>query len=193
VKFGPCADKYVYPVSTVVALTYVLWPNFVSREVMYLTIWWLGADMARLYLRGKRIDMRNLRRGLAYMLAVICMLTMNAFVRGYTAIGVSPYLELRHFCFALVVVVAAVTWSRLRWIGFRQLFGPFEKIAGISFGIYISYWFLAVNTDYLAFIPNTGCRSVCGIAICVLFAYLIEKIIYPRVNSVVFSRLYRTK
>ena len=45
-----------------------------------------------------------------------------------------PVVELRHFITAAFVLVVALGWYKLRWVGFYALLGPFERVAPISYG-----------------------------------------------------------
>ena len=40
----------VYIIGTIAAISYLFFPNFINRELMYLMIWWVGVDMSSLYL-----------------------------------------------------------------------------------------------------------------------------------------------
>jgi len=175
----------VYTIGMISAITYVIYPNFINNELMYLVIWWVGADMAKLYLQKQEINLRSLFIPLMALTGVILILIINVMVHDHhVPSGVYPFLELRHFAFALATVVVAVIWKKINWLGFNSTIGLFEHIAPISFGIYISHWFLISNASYLnGVIPNLALRICCYILICVLFAYIVERIIYVRLNK----------
>jgi hypothetical protein len=104
-------------------------------------------------------------------------------------IGLSPFLELRHFFFALAAMSAAIVWSQFKWIGFSKTLGVFEPIASISFGIYISHYFLISNAHYLdKFISNRIILLTVYTLVCLLFSYLIERVIYIQINKYVLSK-----
>jgi peptidoglycan/LPS O-acetylase OafA/YrhL len=185
----------VYIIGIVSAITYVIYPNFINNELMYLVIWWVGADMAKLYLQKQQISLRSLFIPLMALTGLILILIVNVMVHDHhVSSGVYPFLELRHFGFALITVVAAVIWKRLNWWGFNSTLGLFEHIAPISFGIYISHWFLIADATYLnGVIANPALRICCYILICVLFAYIVERIIYVKLNKWLLSKFIRNK
>ncbi|RZK63746.1 MAG: hypothetical protein EOO92_28405, partial [Pedobacter sp.] len=152
------ATKVVYLIGVLSAISYIGYPNFINRELMYLIIWWAGADMAKLYLTGNAITFKSMASQLTIIVMIVLILALNVKIN-YTSsatIGVSPFLELRHFAFALIAIVGAITWQRLKWVGFNQTIGLFTFIAPISFGIYISHWFLIAHAGYLdGIIQNT--------------------------------------
>ena len=162
---------------------------------MYLVIWWVGADMARLYLQKQDINLRALFIPLTALSIVILILIINVMVHNHHILtGVYPFLELRHFVFALITVIAAVIWKKLNWRGFNYTLGLFEHIAPISFGIYISHWFLITDASYLnSMITNPVLRICCYALICVLFAYIIERIIYVKLNKWLLIKFIRNK
>ena len=166
---------------------------------MYLMIWWVGADMALLYLKGLSISFRTVYKPLLFLLAAICILVLNVYFNkekladqlGHSSIGISPYLELRHFSFAAVVIAGAIVWKHWQWIFFDKTVGLFEPFAKISFGVYISHWFLVAEATYLdGLIENRSMKYVAYFIICFLFAYMVERKIYPYLSgkTLVISR-----
>ncbi|WP_179413692.1 acyltransferase family protein [Mucilaginibacter sp. E4BP6] len=188
-------SQFVYILGILSAITYVIYPNFINNELMYLVIWWVGADMAKLYLQNKEINLRSLLIPLAALSAVTLILIINVMVHNrHVSAGVYPFLELRHFIFALITVIAALIWKKLNWRGFNSTIGLFEHIAPISFGIYISHWFLVADASYLnGAITNTALRTCCYILICIVFAYIIERVIYIKLNKWLLIRFTGTK
>jgi peptidoglycan/LPS O-acetylase OafA/YrhL len=51
----------IYVIGTVAALTYLVYPNFINRELMYLIIWWIGTDMAKLHLNQSEVTFKSLK------------------------------------------------------------------------------------------------------------------------------------
>jgi len=192
-RFKENASIIAYITGTVAAATYIFYPNFVNRELMYLVIWWAGADIAKLYIEGKSMTLLNLKTPLLFLLACTLLMGINFKVNNVNAtFGISPYLELRHFAFSLVAIIFAFTWYRLKWIGFKYTLGIFEFIASISFGIYISHWFLIVDAHYLDNVISNDVLRVCMyVAVCVAFAYIVERIIYVKLNRFVVSKLLK--
>lgn len=194
-KFNSKASAVIYSCGIVAALTYLAYPFFVNRIFMYLVIWWVGADMARLYLQQKTLNLKNLRRPIFSICAIVFILAMNAVInkeRIYEqlhvkGIGISPMLELRHFAFALVAIGGALLWHRLQWRFFSRTVGLFTPLAPVSFALYISHYFLVSTASYLDFIPNAALRYGGYFFICYALSYLIERIIYVHLNRMIFA------
>jgi peptidoglycan/LPS O-acetylase OafA/YrhL len=184
-------SKTVYIIGTLSTISYIFYPNFINRELMYLIIWWIGTDMAKLYLDRNSITLPSLRLPLGVLLLNIVLLAINIQVhkKVHTTIGVSPILEFRHFVFALLSIFIAILWKNIGWVGFDKTIGLFEFIAPISFGIYISHYFLIINAHYLdLLISNYFVRIIVYTLCCCLFAYFIERIIYVKMNKFIVLR-----
>ena len=190
---------WVYIISILCALSYMFYPFFLNRILMYLSIWWLGADLAKVYITGKPISFGSMKTGLTAIFICTIILSFNASINQYNwsarlntpvSLGISPWLEVRHFAFAFIALVISIVWKKLKWAGFKYTLGPFKALAKISFGIYISYWFLILHANYLDFIPNLIVRFFLYSIICVLFAYVIEQVLYVKINKAVMNKFY---
>jgi len=190
---------WVYAIGIVCALSYIIYPFFVNRLLMYLTIWWLGVDLAKVYMSGNPINFKSMKMGLTAVSICTMILALSFYINREAwskelnipvTFGVSPMLELRHFAFAVLSLSIALIWKQLNWVGFKYTFGPFEVLAKISFGIYISHWFLVSQAHYLDFIPNLWLRFFLYTLICILFAYLIERVIYVKINRAFMNKFY---
>jgi peptidoglycan/LPS O-acetylase OafA/YrhL len=186
-------SKIVYSAGVLAAISYLFYPNFVNRELMYFVIWWVGADMAKVYLANNHITFKSMASQLAIVTLVVFILALNIKINSTPSatLGVSPFLELRHFAFALIAVLGAITWQKMKWIGFNQTVGLFTFIAPISFGIYISHWFLIANAHYLDnVIQNVYSRYIIYIIVCVAFSYLIERVVYVHLAKLITKKLF---
>lgn len=191
-KLKENSSTVVYVTGAIASLTYLMQPNFLNRELMYLVIWWAGADMAKLYLNKIDITVKNFKTPLLALLLVVLILALNTSLHknNGSSIGVSPFLELRHFSFAIVSILLAILWKKMKWLGFKQTLGIFEPVAPISFGIYISHWFLVIQARYLdTVIGNDFCRLCIYFLVCILFSYVIECIIFNRFKGFVMQKI----
>lgn len=183
-------DLVVFTLSIVSALTYILFPNFINRELMYFSIWWSGLYLAKLYMSNTAISYRTIRLPLISLIAICVILCTNFLVVNKAVFSESgalskyPILEFRHFLFTLIIMIIIPVWIELKWFGFNLIFGPFKYLASISFVIYISHWFLIYQARYFQFIENKNLRLVCYFAVCLLFSYILERILYPRFYKV---------
>jgi peptidoglycan/LPS O-acetylase OafA/YrhL len=192
---------WVYVICICSAISYMFYPFIVNRTLTYLLIWWIGTDIAKLYLSGLSFNFKNLWRQLAVLLLCIGILVVNLIINKdewsrqlhVDSPGFSPWLEVRHFVCAFIVIVSALIWRKLNWFGFSAIFGIFEKIAPISFGVYISHYFLLSYATYLDFIPNMFLRYTLYAIICLAFSYLVERIIYIKLNKAIMNRYYYNK
>lgn len=194
-KFKEKSSLVAYALSILAAISYIFIPNFFNREIMYLMIWWVGADLARLYVKKGVFSFQDLSVPLLSLVINIFILYINIKVhngtivlRPLSKIGASPFLEWRHFSFALLAVVGALSWKRINWLGFNYTIGLFEFVAPISFGLYISHWFLLTEAHYLdGVLQNQLLRYGCYIFVCVGFSYIIERVIYRAANRKILS------
>jgi hypothetical protein len=165
---------------------------------MYLVIWWTGAEMAKWYTQDRKMEkIRFLKTPLIAISVCTAILFANIFLNYHGLksfsnkfIGVSPVLELRHFIVSIVIVFAAFYWKKAGWFGFKYTIGIFEFFSSISFGVYISHWFLIIHGHFFDFISNPVLKFLGYFAICLLVSYLIEMVIYPRANKYLMSILY---
>jgi peptidoglycan/LPS O-acetylase OafA/YrhL len=173
--------------SVLAAVGYLFFPNIVFRTLMYLGLWWCGVALAELYIRRARIDFVAIRLPLATLFVIDAILILNFWwykdVIPPGSLSNYPLIELRHFGFATVALIAAVSWHRVGWIGFDVIFGPFLIFAPISYGIYISHYRIVHQRAYLEFIGNPYLEWAAAIALLVLIASLVERVAYPRVRK----------
>lgn len=191
-------SQKVYLITIIATITYLIYPNFINREIMYLSIWWLGGDIAILYLNKKAINFSNLKLPIFSLCVITILLFLNICIQGKLIFKdlnglfcYHPWLEFRHFLTTLIIINIALIWKKLNWIGFNQTFGIFKVFAPISFVIYISHYFLIINATYLnEFIPNIILRYIVYFLMCVIFSYLVEKVIYVKINKFLMKLIY---
>lgn len=184
------SSNFVYLIGICAAITYLFYPNFLNRELFYFVIWWSGVVLARVYVLNNEIKLINLKNLFVSLFIIIIILTLNVFLnyKGGT-VGLSPILELRHFIFSFVIILVALGWYKFKWIGFDYTIGIFKRVAPISFGLYISHYFLISNASYLnAIILNKNIKLIIYIINCILFSYLIERLFYPFVSKCFFRK-----
>ena len=147
--------------------------------------------MSNLYLNKREINFETLRIPLLALFVNIIILGINVKVNNHhSTIGESPFLELRHFSFAFASVILLIFWKKLKWFGFWLVTMIFEPIASISFGLYISHWFLIIQAHYLDdIIGNAFLRFGAYFLICILVSYIIERIIYLKLSRWVMLKI----
>lgn len=185
------STKLVYVLGILSAISYIFYPNFINRILMYLVIWWGGLEIADLYLKQEQISIYNLRAYLLVLLVLTLILGLNVYLNSIESIsqfvqniGLHPVLEFRHFLFAIIAIVLAIMWHKLNWRLFNYTILPFHRLAPISYCLYISHWFLVIKATYLNdLISNTFLRVFIYLIVCLFFSYLVEKVVYTKVRN----------
>jgi peptidoglycan/LPS O-acetylase OafA/YrhL len=186
-------NKWVNIIVIVAAASYVIYPFIVNRLAMYFAIWWIGVRFADTYIKGEKFTIRSILP-YAYVLFVItAILALNlyihfSFTKIYTYPLVAyPFIELRHFVFASIVMFGAIIWQNLKWAGFNSIFGIFKHLAPCSYVIYISHHYLVVEASYLSFINNKVIEYGLYILLMIVFSYLLEVVVYNRIRKVLIG------
>lgn len=189
---------FIYGIGILSAVSNLFYPFFINRIFMYLVIWWSGAEIAKLYLQSSDINFINLKKPLIAIFSVAFVLGINVLIKNQfplkslSSLGENPWLEFRHFLFAFLALVSALIWKKFSWFGFNSTIGLFSGLASISFGVYISHWFLVINAHYLdAVFQNIVVRKAMYFLICLLFSYWVERILYPKVNKFVLQKVIK--
>ncbi|MFD0988921.1 acyltransferase family protein [Mariniflexile jejuense] len=189
-------DTSVNIIICVAAISYLIYPFIVNRLVMYFAIWWIGVKFADIYLKGESYSFKAIMPYAFVLAFIISILGLNfylnfAFTKVYTYPLVAyPFIELRHFMFAFMVLFGAVIWCKWKWIGFNLFFGWFKYVAPISYVIYISHQYLVVEATYLSFINHKVIEYVLYIIFMLLFSYLIEVIAYKEIKKYIMGYFY---
>lgn len=182
----------VYGAVLVATICYTFYPTFVPRLFAYLGIWWTGVYLSDLYRRNKLTNYYCLILPIAGLFAPSCILLFEVLVQKREGVdlllGFHPVLEFRHYCFAMVVMIASVVWMRFSWIGFNALFRPFLIFSPISYVMYISHIPLMKDATYLDFIGNDIVRWLAYFAFMLLFSWIVEISIYTKIRKLVVSR-----
>jgi len=101
IKFLPSrviCTRAVFIASFVAALTYVVYPFFLNRLIMYLAIWWAGVALADVYIGKKPITFTTLAPCIITLVFISAVLLANVIIlrlNGDTILlGAHPLLEL---------------------------------------------------------------------------------------------------
>lgn len=155
------------------------WPNQIALFVMYLPIWWVGVEFAREYLAHGRVTLRRQWGPIALVGVLVLLWAGRVYEHVATGQPFSPWrhpvFELRHFVTALLVGGGGLAWARLRWWGFGPLFGRFERIAPISYGLYIVHKPFMHLAAQQAPIGNPWLELVWVVPVVLLASWLVER------------------
>jgi peptidoglycan/LPS O-acetylase OafA/YrhL len=182
-------NKWVTFLTIIAAVSYLFYPFIVNRLLMYFAIWWIGVRFATDYLSGERITIRRILPQAYLLFTIIGILSLNLFIHfsatktySYPLVAY-PFIELRHFVFATMVMFGAVIWQNLRWFGYNFFFGIFKYLAPCSYVIYISHDYLVINATYLRFINNSFVEYSFYIVFMIIFSWFLEVVVYNRIRK----------
>ncbi len=193
--FGDQKKKHywVYALSILASAVYVFHPDPVSRVLMYFAIWWAGASLAELFIKGKGMTLRSFVLPIGSLGVITLLLTGAAISEltngGYKGLGVHPILEIRHFLFAIVALVIAFYWKSRQWKGFDATIGKFLIFAPISYVIYISHYIFILRKEILVPVENHFMQYVGVFFFIFLFAYVVEIKLYPSLRKFAITRM----
>lgn len=182
-------NKWVSIMVVTAAATYLIYPFIANRLMMYFAIWWIGVRFAETYLRGGAFSFKQILPYAGVLLVICGILGLNLYLNfGYTKVYTYPlvaypFIELRHFVFAIMVMFGSIAWYNLKWVGFDALFGVFKYIAPSSYVIYIAHHYLVVEANYLRFVNNKIVEYGLYIVFLLIFSYLLEVVIYNKIRK----------
>lgn len=178
---------YIFAVTIAATVLYAVYPHFIPRLFCYFGMWWTGVFLADLYLQQKNITLRTAFLPIASLFAIITILSVPVVQRitsdQQLLLGFHPLLEVRHALFAFLVIISAILWKRIYWVGFNLLFKPFMFIAPISYTIYISHLPLMENSSFFNSIDHSIFRWLSYLGVMLVFSYLVEQVLYLRLKS----------
>ncbi len=186
-------NRWVGIISITAAATYIIYPFIVNRLAMYFAIWWIGVRFAEIYLKKEKFTIKAIMPTAYVLLVITALLALNLYIHySYTKVYsyplvAYPFIELRHFVFAIMVMFGAIIWENLKCRGFNAFFGIFKYLAPCSYVIYISHHYLVIEATYLKFINNPIIEYGLYIVIMIIFSYVLEVVVYNRIRKVLIG------
>ncbi|MDP5106344.1 MAG: acyltransferase [Polaribacter sp.] len=175
------------------AVSYLIYPFFINRIVMFFAIFWIGVRLAETYLKGEVYTFNSIKKYSYVLLLIIALLAINLYLNfEYTKtydypLVAYPFVALRNFVFAFLAMYSGIVWNKLNWFGFDKVFGVFKHLAPFSYVIYISHHYLVTKATYLKFIDNKIIEYTIYVLVMLLFSYLIEVVIYGKIKKQIIS------
>lgn len=193
-KIAPAKiNSWVTMITIIATISYLIYPFFLNRILMYFAIWWVGVQFAEIYLKRGVYSFKTIAMQTYLLLTIIGLLGINFYLNfGYTKVYdyplvAYPFIELRNFVFAFLAILGAIIWNNFNWFGFNAVFGIFKYLAPFSYVVYISHHYLVIEATYLNFLNNKILEYVLYIILMFTFSYLIEVIIYPKIKNSLMS------
>ena len=127
-------------------IIYFLSPGHFSLVISYFLIWWTGAMAAKSYLEGGR-SLFGISWSSLWLIILFIIAVFIVYYVGFDGLYRYPFLQARHFGFALIVVFFCFSS-----IG-QKIFKIFSKtklsstyISSISYGLYLFHFPLVVQS-----------------------------------------------
>lgn len=186
-------NVWVAALTIAAAISYLFYPFFVNRLVMYFAIWWVGVKFATTYLNQEKYSLRAYLPYAGVLLTITAILALNLYLNRavidtyqfkYSAY---PIIEFRHFAFALIVMIAAIVWQNQKWFGFDYIFGVFKYLAPCSYVIYISHSYLVVHATYLSFLNRPVLEFIIYLVVMIAFAFFVEVFFYNKIRKLILG------
>jgi len=188
IKIGKI-NTWVNGLAIIAALSYLIYPFFINRIIMYFAIWWIGVRFADIYMKGLDFTFKRIKSHVYVLITIMLLLGINLYINfNYTHVYnyplvAYPFIELRHFVFAFFAMLSSVIWNYLNWFGFDNVFGVFKYLAPFSYVIYISHHYLVVEASYLEFINNAIVEYTLYFLLMLLFSYVMEVVVYRKIKQ----------
>lgn len=180
-------NYFIYPL---ILFGYVLSAYFSYVFIRWIDLfifWWIGREIAMLYINNKEVNIPNLWKPISLLLLGIPIhyykYTLGVFLEDAQA---------QIFFIMFLIIMTGLIWHKMGWPLFNYVLGPFKRLAPISYGLYITHLTLVVYARYLDFIDNWYLRYALYITICFTFSYLVERIVYPRVTQYLQVKLLKS-
>ena len=190
---SPRLNIWIAILTIAAAVTYLFYPFFVNRLIMYFAIWWIGVRFATTYLNQEKFSVRAMLPYGAVLLTITSLMALNLFlnrdaIQTYTyRYSAFPIVEFRHFAFATIVMFGAIVWQNYKWFGFDYIFGIFKYIAPCSYVMYISHSYLVVHATYLKFLNSPVLEFCIYLAVMIAFSFFIEVFFYNKVKKLIIG------
>lgn len=192
------SDRITFPkiylilvISALSWISYLFYPNHISLIISYLVLWWAGVACAEVYMEKKDFPLADLKPILISLFVMTCLATIPVIttyldgLRTFSQIKY-PIIAVRHFGFALVVLMIGYFWWKAKMVAFDALLKPFAEIASISYALYIIHF--PIMWLKLPGISNIYAETLIKLAMMFIIAYLLEIKLQPIISSWFFSK-----
>lgn len=140
-KHVPNQRFVVFTVSIVGILIYISVPNQICLIAGYFYLWWAGVELCNEYVATGNVTWKRqlVNFSLLAMVGIFWSIPVWISIRNGESLlpGVSPILQLRHCLATLALLAFGMLWRQFGLRGFSTIFGLFERLAPISFSVYL--------------------------------------------------------
>lgn len=169
------------------------WHSFgFANFLLLFPVWWAGVEMAREYQETSRV---TIRRQLPSV--VVLWIFAFAFAAWYAqpqhhlyaeVKGIEQEMkfeagELKHFGFAAVLLTGGLLWNALGWPLFKQTVGHFERLAPISYGIYIIHMPVLIALKASPIAEHAWLFAPAFLLSVIVLSYLLEVVVQGWINA----------
>lgn len=184
-KLKEKASIIIYTLGIISSILYQFYPVFVVQLMIDMLIWWFGVELARLYMSNLKISFNTLKYPLGVLILSTLIITFTEPTED------KQFLFNTHLWRGIVAIFIGLLWYKAKWKFFDKTIGLFLPFASISYVIYISHWFFVHEATFLHFLFGRS-RLVYLIyfVICLVFSYLVERVIYPKLNKFFMSKVF---
>lgn len=165
------ADTIVYTICVAGTIINIYFFQFFISSVMTdLSLWWLGAEMAKSYINKGKIaftftELRSPLLMIVFSTVVLFFADSEFYV---------------HLFSGLCCVIIGIFWCKYNWCFFDKLIGLFLPLGRISYTIYIAHYPLLIQATYLdSYIVSNLMKNIIYFIVLIIYCYLIEVVIYP--------------
>ncbi len=146
-------DLTTHAIGAASCLAYLLFawaPGHWMLVLSYYSVWWAGAMAAEAYLNGQRTA-SALAAPVAWLVMLCGVGATVVLLKGYTGLGVYPFLQFRHFLVALFIVLFGFgpfgSWLATLCLPFKA---PASAVASVSYGLYVLHFPLLIQSSLAA-------------------------------------------
>jgi len=161
-------------------------PNVACWFLIFFIIWWTGAELAHEFRRTGDVTLAGQKSMLLLIgvpLAWFAVISWNWHRDGRgLPFNAYPFFDFRYFLMTPLFIGLLIAWRQIRFAGFNQTLGHFERLGAISFGLYVFHYPILCDLRLLGSERLYYVDLVLRIGLAFLLAWLAEGVLQKRIN-----------